>query len=459
MRALPNILFEKLPSSEQSSFRQLTSLSFLLHAWLNIDRTNKRSRGIDDISIGDFQRDLGARLGEIALKIKNRSFRFHRLKAKAIPKKSLLPSGEPRPIRIPAVRDRVVLKALQFLLMPRLARFDAPFSYGYRPNISTFHAISHARQLCQKYTHVLEADIKSYFESVDRTRLRKVLFRVQKLTSIQDLLEGALDLETEIGNEVKPADRKFFLNDDEGIPQGSALSPLLANLFLSYFDLMMAKKGWELVRYADDLIIFAQSVDDAKKADQQAREIMQVLGLDMHPLLDGPAAKTRLRAIKTDGVEFVGYRIQSGQLQPGPKSMAHFRKDIENITDVKSIGRGYFGGRGHGEDNLITRAIAIKRKVQGKAASLAHCDPCQEIAQLSEIIKKRYLGMFQIVGMTVDIKDVAKAKVLGTPDLALEWINKNAEAKADAPIVVPQADDAILWAKKMGHEILRVFSN
>jgi group II intron reverse transcriptase/maturase len=458
MNQVPNIE-QKQPKLSTSAFRELCRISFLDDAWRQVNKSNRRSAGVDGVTIGQFAAQREPNLAALADEIRSGTFKFRRLSGITIPKNEAKPDGEKRPLRIPAVRDRVVLKALQLFLRPRLEPLNAPFSYAYRKKGGAQKAIAHARNLAKRYKFVVEADIKSYFDKVDKKSLATVLFRLQHLTSLEPLLREGLDLETEVSPTVREQDRHLFDdNDERGIPQGSALSPILANLYLAHFDLEMEKASREVLRYADDIIIFASSRQQAEAAFAQAKQILLTLGLDMHPLGTGPDAKSRIREIPFEGLEFVGFKIQSDLVLPSSKTLLKFRNDIETATAMK---RGSLRHQRPGKrsDSLIARATSIINKVDGKAASLAPCNECQEITQLSEVVRGFYLGMFQEIGVTVKPGDDAMLRLLDVPDLVKVWKERREKFLQDAAPAAATRAEIQAWKSKSEKRLARAFNN
>jgi group II intron reverse transcriptase/maturase len=457
MNQVPN-KEQKLPRLNTSAFKELCRVSFLDDAWRQVNKSNKKSSGVDGVTIGQFANNREPNLRLLAEEIRSGSFEFHKLSGIAIPKDESKRDGAKRPLRIPAVRDRVVLKALQLFLRPRLEPLNAPFSYAYRKEGGAQRAIAHARALAKNFKFVVEADIQSYFDRVDKKSLATVLFRLQHLTSLQPLIEEGLSLETEISPTVADGDRDLFLeNDERGIPQGSALSPILANLYLAHFDLEMERLGWNTLRYADDIIMFTSSRAQAETAFAAAKNTLTSLGLDMHPLSEGPKAKSKIRDIKSEGVEFVGFKIESDRVLPSSKTIQKFRDSIATATEMKDGRFVNHARQTKKSESLIARATSVISKVNSKAASLAPCDECQEIVQLGEVVKGFYLRMFEEIGITVGPDDAAKRRLLDVPDLLGVW--KEQREKYSAKTKEPPAARAEIaaWRGKVEKRIARAF--
>jgi RNA-directed DNA polymerase len=450
---------QKTPKLNSSAFRELCRVTFLDDAWRQVNKSNKKSAGVDGVTVGQFANTLEPNLRSLADEIRSGTFQFQKLSGIAIPKDESKRDGDKRPLRIPAVRDRVVLKALQLFLRPRLEPLNAPFSYAYRREGGAQRAISHARALAKSYKFVVEADIKSYFDRVDKKNLATVLFRLQHLTSLQPLIEAGLSLETEVAPTVQAQDLHLFdENDERGIPQGSALSPILANLYLAHFDLEMERRGWPTLRYADDIIMFASSRQQAETAFADAKRTLASLGLDMHPLDTGPKAKSKIRDIKSEGVEFVGFKIESDRVLPSSKTLRRFRESIAAATEMKNGRFVNHARQTKRSESLIARATSVINKVHGKAASLAACDECQEITQLGEVVKGFYLGMFEEIGVTVGPGDDSKRRLLDVPDLFTVWKERREKYLAEKKPPITTRPEIDAWRIKAEKKIARAFS-
>jgi RNA-directed DNA polymerase len=252
-------------------------------------------------------------------------------------------SRERRPLGIPTVRDRVVQTALRQVLEPIFERDFAAQSYGFRPGRGCKDALRRVDELLKTgYTHVVDADLKSYFDTIPHDRLLTLVSRKvsdgRVLTLIEAFLkQGVLDGVQE-------------WTPEEGTPQGAVISPLLSNIYLDPLDHLMAERGWEMVRYADDFVILCRSAEDAARALEAVRHWTAEAGLTLHP------TKTRIVDATTDGFDFLGYRFEKGRRYVRKKSLAKFRDAIRAktkrtsgaslfriITTLNPILRGWFG--------------------------------------------------------------------------------------------------------------------
>ena len=229
-------------------------------------------------------------------------------------------SVEKRPLGIPTVKDRVVQTALRMVLEPIFEREFHSHSYGFRPGRGCKEALRHVQRLLDDgATWVVDADIKSYFDTIPHQSLmteveRRVADgRVLKLVNAY-LTQGVLD-----GLEQ--------WTPEAGTPQGAVISPLLANVYLHPVDETMAAAGYEMVRYADDVVVLCRSEAEAQHALAQLDALLQRRGLQLHP------EKTRIvKADEPGGFDFLGYHFERGRRWPRKKSLRKFKDSIRQVT-------------------------------------------------------------------------------------------------------------------------------
>ncbi len=226
-----------------------------------------------------------------------------------------LGSSDKRPLGIPAVRDRVVQAALRHVLEPIFERDFAEQSYGFRPGRGGLGALRRVEELLLGgYTWVVDADLKSYFDTIPHDRLLALVKQRVADGRVLALLERFLKAGVlETGRDWKPTEC--------GTPQGAVISPLLANLYLNPLDHAMVAASWEMVRYADDLVILCRSQNEAQAALEQLSAWVSQTGLTLHP------TKTRIvNAAEAGGFDFLGYHFERYRDGSGKK---WFRKKSE----------------------------------------------------------------------------------------------------------------------------------
>lgn len=328
-------------------------------------KSNKGAAGTDHQTVGMFDAKREENLATLNRELKEGTYRPRPVKRVWIPKPA---STEKRPLGIPAVRDRVVQSALRNAIEPIFERRFAEHSYGFRPHRGCKDALRRVDQLLKEgYTWVVDADLKSYFDTIDHDRLMQMVEeeiadrRVLSLVR-QFLNQGVLD-------EMK------YWEPDAGTPQGGVISPLLSNIYLTPLDHLMAREGFEMVRYADDFVIVCQSQTQAQQALARVRQWVEQARLELHP------QKTQIvDATQRGGFDFLGYHFERGCKWPRTKSMRKLKDSIRRktkrcsgnsmeriISRVNPILRGWYEYFKHSHRNTMTN---VDKWVRGRLRSI-----------------------------------------------------------------------------------------
>jgi RNA-directed DNA polymerase len=222
-------------------------------------------------------------------------------------------------VGIPTVRDRVVQTALLMVMEPIFERDFAEHSYGFRPGRGCKDALRRVDQLLKDgYTYVVDADLKSYFDTIPHDRLLSLVGQKVSDGRVLNLLQSFLK------QGVLDGLREW--TPEEGSPQGGCISPLLSNIYLNPLDHLMAERGFQMVRYADDFVIMCRSPEEAARALALVQEWTAEAGLKLHP------EKTKIVDAKADAFDFLGYRFQRGHRVPRPKSIQKLKDAIRTKT-------------------------------------------------------------------------------------------------------------------------------
>jgi RNA-directed DNA polymerase len=292
-------------------------------AWKRVKR-NRGSAGVDRETIEDFGRRAETRLARLAQQIEDDTYEPKPIRRTWIPK---LGSTELRPLGIPTVTDRIAETALRMTIEPIFEKKFMECSYGFRPKRSTKDALRRVQQhLDQGRTFVVDIDIEKYFDTIDHDLLMEEVKNEVSDGRVLRMIEKSLSrgvMET----------TKSYAALEEGTPQGSVLSPLLANIFLHPVDEAMTRAGYELVRYADDCVVMCRTQEEAERAMRRMQELIEERRLTLHP------EKTKLvDATAPGGFDFLGYHFEQGRRTPRKKSL---RKLKDAIRENTRRGNGY----------------------------------------------------------------------------------------------------------------------
>jgi RNA-directed DNA polymerase len=335
-------------------------------------KANRGAAGVDNQTVEMFERHWEENLVKLSASLKDGSHRPQAIRRVWIPKPG---STEKRPLGIPTVRDRVAQAALRHVLEPIFERDFAEQSYGFRPNRGCKDALGRVDQLLKAgYTWVVDADLKSYFDTIPHDQLVE---RVREKVSDGRVLELLKAYLTQ-----KALETAKSWTPEGGTPQGAVISPLLSNLYLNPLDQQMAEQGSEMVRYADDFVILCRSQGEAGAVLEQVRRWAEQAGLKLHPV------KTRIvDARQKGGFDFLGYHFERGMKWPREKSLRKFKDTIRAKTrrtqgqslkaivkDVNGSLRGWFEYFKHSHKTTFRpldawvrmRLRSILRQRQGK---------------------------------------------------------------------------------------------
>jgi group II intron reverse transcriptase/maturase len=273
----------------QTLLEQALSLDTLRLAWNEVDE-NRGAGGVDGVSLKAWRRNWEERLVNLAAAVRCNTYKPLKLRLRKIPKQD---RRETRTLRIPSISDRVLQRAVLEVLYPIFEPRFLDCSYGYRPRRGLREAVQRVIVLRENgYRYVLDADIDAFFDNVDHDLLLTFLQNDLPDNSLLPLISCWLKL----GRSTK--DRAV------GIPLGSPLSPLWANVTLHRLDRAMMHAGRDMARYADDFLVFADTERQLECVQSEVETALMHLHLQLEP------AKTQKTSFEEGftflGVHFIG---------------------------------------------------------------------------------------------------------------------------------------------------------
>lgn len=314
-------------------------------------KANAGAPGIDHQTIEDYERHFHGNLERLKRKLEEGDYRPQAVRRTWIPKPG---RAEMRPLGIPTVEDRIVQMALKMVIEPIFEADFADHSFGFRPGRGAKDALRKVESLRkQGYTHVVDADIKGFFDAISH---RVLMERIEEKISdgrILDLVEMCLEQEIDDDGE------RWVPR--EGTPQGGVISPLFANIYLDPLDKLLARQGFQMIRYADDFVVMCESEERAEEALALIERWVSEADLRLHP------DKTQVVAAgEGEEFSFLGYRFKEGNRYPREKSLKKFKEEMREktrrtdgrsleaiIADINQTSRGWFEYFKHSYHNVF----------------------------------------------------------------------------------------------------------
>lgn len=310
----------KGPDPCRNLYQILCQAETLRMGWLRAKHIRKDSKGLDGVSREAFQQKLDRELERLRRDLVRRNYRCRPLKRVAIPKAD----GGTREIGVACIRDRVVFASLLHILEPIFEPGFSRYSFAFRPRRNAHQALT---VLCSMIeagkAWAVTTDIHKCFDSIDHECLLQMLAEKIDDHDLLQLLQHLLNVDVFRFHDILP----FIM----GVPQGSSLSPLLANIYLDPLDKHFERQGISFVRYADDIVSMADSKDSAEKI----LGVMKSFLIDPLRLALKPA-KTDIASV-TDGFEFLGFHVDSNGLSIRMKKLDRIQAELKFL--LKQLAR------------------------------------------------------------------------------------------------------------------------
>jgi RNA-directed DNA polymerase len=280
-------------------------------------KRNKGAAGVDGQSVEEFEKDLRDNLYKIWNRMSSGTYFPPPVRAVEIPKPH---GGGTRTLGVPTVADRIAQTVAALTLEPRTESIFHDDSYGYRPGRSQLMAVARCRERCWRKDWVLELDVAQFFDSVDHDLMVKAV----QANTTPDQKWVVLYVKRWLKAPVRMPDGRQ-VERDRGTPQGSAVSPVLANLFMHYaLDSWLEREfpAVEFERYADDAVVHCATERQARQVRAALAERMEQVGLRLHPdktrIVYCKDRKRRLAYANTS-FTFLGYTFRARKAPTGDR--------------------------------------------------------------------------------------------------------------------------------------------
>ena len=344
--------------------------------------------GVDGRTAREFSSNLDENLRSLLDRAKSGAYRAPPVRRVEIPKAG----GKTRPIGIPTFEDKVLQRAIHMVLEPLYERDFYDLSYGFRPGRSAHDALDAVREAAHTMSGgwVLDADVSSFFDTIDHRQLRELLCQRVADGVVLRLIGKWLNAG------VMEDDR--VTRPDAGTPQGGVISPILANIYLHE----VLDRWWVeqvvprlrgrafLIRYADDFVVLFEREDDARRVHQVLPRRFARFGLTLHP------EKTRLvpfRRPRGDGVpkpgtfDFVGFTVYWARSRAG-RFVVKVKTASSRLS--RTVNALYAWMKRHMHDPIPQQAAVIARVLMGHDEYFGRPGNSRSLGKLRRAVVRRW---------------------------------------------------------------------
>lgn len=361
----------------QKLIDKISAESYLRNAWNKLHKSNPESHGMSGVSITKFKENLEENIASISHRLSKNVFKFSPNRAVTIKKSN----GKFRPLQIPEIHDRIVLKAIALeleVIFEELIAQSRNVSFAYQKSYGVRDAIERMANLyAQGFNVVLEADIVNFFGEVDKENLlNNAIFPKLIDSSLNDLIASGLNQPIVGLAELPKEEAKVFENIGTGIPQGNPLSPLLSNIFLSPFDQYMLSEDYKMIRYADDFIVLLKDEKAASRCFEKASNYLRdKLNLSVYDL---GSEKSKIVFPENERFVFLSVEYDGENYFPSIESFDRLKSKIWGVCNLDSD-----------STNLIELFTKVKNRLEGWLSAFYYTDIGRYLEELDFFIDRQ----------------------------------------------------------------------
>ncbi len=374
--------------------------NLLTKAWKSIYRhksviKRRYSRGIDGVTIKKFKEAEEANIEEITNRIQGGIFNFSKLKEYLIPR----PGKSPRIIQAPCVKDRIVQKVMADYLGQKMhEEFSKNSVIGSIKGTKIKDELRRARQNYDAgYKYALKTDIINFFPSINVENLRNIFYSHFDEPFLNKLFEQYLDQTSR-----------------SGIPQGTPISPFMANLYLLELDKILSKNTEvRHFRYIDDLVVFCKTREMAEEIYEIARKYFALLNLSVHEL-DTPD-KTMIDDFNAGTISILGVVMRNKKLLIKHKSYKNF---IDSIILPIRYRTSLYSKKNETKKQISLEefVLELNRTIIGWSSAYSFCDVQDEFRRLDQKIEKNFDLLMEACGTKPEDRKAIKEKIAKMTD-------------------------------------------
>ena len=376
---------------------EVRRLNNLWGAWQSVRQRALASRDEQTLrDARDFDQNPSKHIRALHEALRRGDFRFAKQRGVLRVKKG----KAPRPIVISPVRNRIVQRAILDVLQssrPAIAKrlgdipkvLATPTSVGGIPGRGSPEAVELIQRAIRKgATHYVRSDIKDFFTKVPTPRVFAYLMAQTGDDAFVEFVKSALVVE--LSNEEEPKVREWislFPTGGVGVPQGSSLSALCANVVLREFDVEFNSRSLTTVRYIDDFVMLGTSDRSLRRAWTAVVARLQCLGLEAHPPFPGSAKANA--GLTKDGFDFLSFRFHDGKISPSRTAKQKLLETIaSNIRDARRSIRAAGSAPRRAEPRLVQALSSIDCQIRGWGDAFKNVDQRLEFSQIDQQIQK-----------------------------------------------------------------------